>query len=60
MVLAETAEMGKTTVTDLRPGQSVIEIVFHLVVFWETEQVTVLHVHEVLRLQRKKETVSDK
>lgn len=28
-----------------------IEIVFHLVVFWETQQVAVLHVHKVLRLK---------
>lgn len=39
------------TVTHLRPGQAVIEVVFHLVVFRETQQVTVLHIHKVLRLE---------
>lgn len=27
-----------------------IEIIFHLVVLWQTQQVTVLHVHQIVRL----------
>ena len=42
--------------TDLGPGQTVVEVVLHLVVFRETQQVTVLHVHQVLRLQGDKTT----
>lgn len=28
-----------------------VEVIFHLVVFWKAQQVTVLHVHQVLRLK---------
>lgn len=34
-----------------------VEVIFHLVVFWQTQQVTVLHVHQIVRLQIPKETV---
>lgn len=42
---------GNCTGNYLRPGQPVVEIVFHLVVFWQTQQVAVLHVHKILRLK---------
>lgn len=38
-------------VAQLRPGKAVIEEVFHLVVFWQAEEVAVLHVHQVIRLK---------
>lgn len=37
--------------THLRPRQPVVEVVFHLIVFRKAQQVTMLHVHEVLRLK---------
>lgn len=37
--------------THLRPGQPVVKVVFHLIVFGKAQQVTMLHVHEVLRLK---------
>lgn len=40
----------KTFFTYLRPGQSVIKVVFHLVVFGQAQQVTVLHVHQIVCL----------
>lgn len=42
---------GNCTGNYLWPGQPVVEIVFHLVVFWQTQQVAVLHVHKILRLK---------
>lgn len=39
----------------LWPGESMIEVVFHLIILWQAKQVAVLHVHEVLRLEVGKE-----
>ena len=39
-------------IRELGPGEGVVEIVLHLVVLWQTEQVAVLHVQQVLRLHR--------
>jgi len=38
-------------VTDLWPGQAVVEVVLHLIVLWKTQQVAVLHVHQILWLE---------
>lgn len=37
--------------THLRPGQTMVEIIFHLIIFRETQQIAVLHVHKILRLK---------
>lgn len=34
----------------LRPGETVVKIIFHLVILGQAEQVAVLHVHQVLGL----------
>ncbi len=39
------------SVSDLWPGQAVVEVVLHLIVLWKTQQVTVLHVHQILWLE---------
>lgn len=36
-------------VTELRPRQAVIEIIFHLIVLRQAQQVAVLHVHKIAR-----------
>lgn len=36
-------------VRELGPGEAVVEVVFHLVVLWQAEEVAVLHVQQVLR-----------
>lgn len=36
-------------IAQLRPGQSMVEIVLHLVVLWEAQQIAVLHVHQITR-----------
>ena len=28
-----------------------VEVILHLVIFWQAQQITVLHVHEILRLK---------
>lgn len=38
-------------VGNLGPGQSMVKVVFHLVVFWQTQEVTVLHIHKILGLK---------
>ena len=39
-------------VRQLWPRERVVEVVFHLVVLWQTQQVAVLHVQQVLRLHK--------
>jgi hypothetical protein len=35
----------------LRPGKTMIEKVFHLIIFWQAKKITMLHVHQVFRLK---------
>lgn len=42
-------------VRELRPGQSVVKIVLHLVVLRQAQQIAVLHVEEILGLKDKDE-----
>ena len=34
-----------------------VEIVFHLIVLWQTQQITVLHIHQITRLKKYKAIV---
>lgn len=43
-----------SNIGELRPGQRMIEVVLHLVVFRQAEEITVLHVQQVFRLGRRK------
>ena len=31
-----------------------VEVIFHLVIFWKTQQVAMLHIHKIFRLCEKK------
>lgn len=35
---------------ELGPGQCMVEIILHLIVLWQTEQIAILHVEQILRL----------
>ena len=45
-------------VRQLRPREGVVEVVFHLIVLGETEQVTVLHVQQILGLNGEDNTLA--
>ena len=38
----------------LRPGEIVVEVVLHLIVLWQAQQVAVLHIDEIVWLREKK------
>ena len=40
-----------STAAHLGPGKAMVEIIFHLVVLGQAQEVAVLHVHQVLWLQ---------
>ena len=40
-------------ITELRPRKTVIEVVFHLIILRQAQQVAVLHIHQIIRLQAK-------
>ena len=46
-------------VRELRPGEGVVEVVLHLVVLRQTQQVAVLHVQQVFRLDTEGEREED-
>ena len=48
----DTSLLVLSNIGELRPGQGMIKVVLHLVVLRQAEQVTMLHVQQVLRLGR--------